>query len=232
MCCSAAATRTKLSGTSGKKAGLKIAAAAKPRVRATTLTGLRRKDIVQAAIKLFSRRGYEATRAVDIAQAAKIAKGTLYLYFRSKEAIYSAAIAHAVAELQALSAERTGTVTCFRDKISAAIAVRLHFWTEHESLYRLLLTLGREPRHRRQTNELLRSGKSDLLTLFTEEAKVEEPVSVEYEALAWAVLDMVRGATERRLDRLSATTVESDVNAITAFALRGAEGLPGWLPEA
>ena len=175
---------------------------------------------MRAAIKVFSRHGFDAARAEDIAHAAKIAKGTLYLYFRSKEALYSAAIAHAVHELQLQSTERIGAALGLREKLEAAIAVRLHFWTEHQALYRLLLTLGREPRHRKQTNELLRSGQQHIAGLFAEGAQRGEVARENYSALAWAILDMIRGATERRMDRLSEATVQADADAITTFALR------------
>ena len=199
----------------------------KPRARknpthADTLTALRRQEIVQAAIKIFSRRGYEAARAEDIAHAARIAKGTLYLYFRSKEALYSAAIAHAVTELQTLSTQRIEAASTFPQKLAAAISVRLHFWTEHEALYRLLLTLGREPKHRRQTSDLLRLGQQHLLELFTEAVAAGELAHEDYTALAWALLDIIRGNTERRMDKLSATSVEEDVAALTTYALRAA----------
>lgn len=193
-----------------------------PRPAANPLTALRRQEIVQAAIKIFSRRGFDAARAEDIAHAAKIAKGTLYLYFRSKEALYSAVIAHAVAELQRLSAQSIEAADTFPEKLAAAIAIRLRFWTEHEALYRLLITLGREPKHRRQTNDLLRSGQQHLLGLFTEGATAGEIVPSEYGQLAWAILDNIRGATERRMDRLSTTSIEEDAAALTAFAKRAA----------
>ena len=189
------------------------------RSRPSPLTEARRSEIIQAAIKVFSRHGFEAARAEDIAHAARIAKGTLYLYFRSKEALYSAAIAHAVAELQVLAAERIGAAAGFREKLATAISVRLHFWTEYQSLYRLLLTLGREPNHRRQTNTLLRAGKDHFLALFHEGVAEEQIRERDYEALAWAVLDMIRGATERRMDRCSTSTVQEDADAITVTAL-------------
>lgn len=45
----------------------------------------RRKDILEAAIRLFRDRGFDATPVQDIADAAGVAAGTMYLYFRSKE---------------------------------------------------------------------------------------------------------------------------------------------------
>ncbi len=48
----------------------------------------RRQAILAAALKEFSARGFAAARLDDIADAAGIAKGTIYLYFRDKEALF------------------------------------------------------------------------------------------------------------------------------------------------
>jgi len=44
-----------------------------------------RSDIIAAALRVFMRKGFGATSMNDIAKEAHIAKGTLYLYFESKE---------------------------------------------------------------------------------------------------------------------------------------------------
>ncbi len=43
--------------------------------------------ILRAAIKVFARKGYFNSKVADIAGKAKIADGTVYLYFKSKEEI-------------------------------------------------------------------------------------------------------------------------------------------------
>jgi AcrR family transcriptional regulator len=48
----------------------------------------RRRAILAAALQEFSARGFAATRLDDVAVAAGIAKGTIYLYFRDKEALF------------------------------------------------------------------------------------------------------------------------------------------------
>ena len=48
----------------------------------------RRQAILAAALKEFSARGFAAARLDDIADAADIAKGTIYLYFRDKETLF------------------------------------------------------------------------------------------------------------------------------------------------
>ncbi|MGB8778804.1 MAG: helix-turn-helix domain-containing protein, partial [Nitrososphaeraceae archaeon] len=42
------------------------------------------------AIIAFSKYGYDRTRMDDIADTAKLSKGTLYLYFKSKEELFYA----------------------------------------------------------------------------------------------------------------------------------------------
>src|SRR6266850_3531874 len=48
----------------------------------------RRQAIVAAALEEFCARGFAATRLDDVARRAKVAKGTIYLHFRDKEALF------------------------------------------------------------------------------------------------------------------------------------------------
>lgn len=45
----------------------------------------KRERILKAAIKVFARKGFYATRVSEIAKAAGVADGTIYLYFRNKD---------------------------------------------------------------------------------------------------------------------------------------------------
>ena len=49
-----------------------------------------RKAILEAAIGLFSEKGYERTSVDDLARAAGVGKGTIYGYFRTKDEIFLA----------------------------------------------------------------------------------------------------------------------------------------------
>lgn len=49
-------------------------------------------EIIAAALKLFSERGFAATRLEDVAEAAGVSKATIYLYFDSKEDLFKALI--------------------------------------------------------------------------------------------------------------------------------------------
>lgn len=53
----------------------------------------RRTQLIDTALALFAERGIEATRVSDIAEAAGVAQGLLYHYFRSKDELLAAIIA-------------------------------------------------------------------------------------------------------------------------------------------
>ena len=189
------------------------------KTRRRLLTDLRRAEILAAALKVFCKKGYTEARMEDVAAQAKIAKGTLYLYFSSKAEIYSAAIHHAMEQLSTLSEERLTGLTSFREKLETVIAVRLEFWSEQRSLYRMLLTVGRAPEHRRQTHAVLKRAADALLAVMEEGVRTGEIPAQSLEPLADAVIDIMRGANERRLDSISKSTVAEDARAITRFTL-------------
>ena len=64
----------------------------------------RRNEILDAAERLFGRKGYNKCTVNDILDAVGIAKGTFYYYFKSKEEVLDAII-HRVTEVVALRAE-------------------------------------------------------------------------------------------------------------------------------
>jgi len=50
----------------------------------------RKQQILDTALAVFAQKGYGDTRIGDIANATGIAKGTIYLYFESKDALFEA----------------------------------------------------------------------------------------------------------------------------------------------
>ena len=52
----------------------------------------RHRQLLQAALRVFSRDGFDGASVADIAEEAGIAKGSVYLYFDSKEALAAALV--------------------------------------------------------------------------------------------------------------------------------------------
>jgi len=74
------------------------------RLAANQLRRMRR--IVDAAVELAERGGFEAVRLRDVAERSDVALGTLYKYFRSKEDILLFALAEQLERLEQLMAAR------------------------------------------------------------------------------------------------------------------------------
>ena len=71
-----------------------------------------RAKIVAAAIEVFGSAGYDMTSMADVAARAEVAKGTLYLYFASKEQLFEEAYEQCRAErLQACGVDTEETLT-------------------------------------------------------------------------------------------------------------------------
>ena len=70
-------------------------------------------ELLAAALELFVEKGFAATRLEDVASRAGVAKGTLYLYYENKEALFKAVIQEGVipviVENEAIAAQHRGS---------------------------------------------------------------------------------------------------------------------------
>src|ERR1035437_644165 len=88
-------------------------------------------EILEAARKVFAKRGFDQTTVDGIAATAGIAKGTLYLYFHSKRAIYLEALKRDVLALHAETASRVAACNTIEEKIKAFISTRVRYFEEN-----------------------------------------------------------------------------------------------------
>ena len=69
-------------------------------VRSSTARAERRRQILDAAKHVFAEAGYHGASIHAIIERAEIARGTFYLYFESKEAVFGALLDESMAELR------------------------------------------------------------------------------------------------------------------------------------
>jgi len=67
----------------------------------STRGGDKRERILDAAVRVFARKGFYATRVSEVARAAGVADGTIYLYFKSKDELLVSLFEHRVERLLA-----------------------------------------------------------------------------------------------------------------------------------
>ncbi|ESQ92008.1 hypothetical protein ABAC460_03670 [Asticcacaulis sp. AC460] len=64
---------------------------------------VRQADILDAALAEFSEHGFEGARMEDVARKARVSKGTVYLYYPTKQALFEALIMRDIAPRVALA---------------------------------------------------------------------------------------------------------------------------------
>jgi len=84
----------------------------------------KRELILRAATRVFARNGYFNSKVADIARAADVADGTVYLYFKSKEEILHSIFDQNMAEAIASGRELIAKVSDPREKLRRI--ARLH----------------------------------------------------------------------------------------------------------
>jgi AcrR family transcriptional regulator len=99
----------------------------------------RRQAIIEAAARLFAELGYSACEMERVAAELGIAKGTLYLYFPSKEALFYCCVDNGMRQMQAAvgkAAEEAGDAI---DRIARGIRAYLQFFEDHPEHVELLI---------------------------------------------------------------------------------------------
>lgn len=80
----------------------------------------KRKSIIEAALRVFSRKGYSPAALDEVAKEASIAKGTLYLYFEDKEDLFYSTIMYVIDNLSNLLQEN------IRDDMDPIETLKMH----------------------------------------------------------------------------------------------------------
>lgn len=89
----------------------------RPLSGARPAAGDKREAILRAAIQVFARGGYFNSKVADIARAAGVADGTVYLYFKSKEEILRSIFERNTSEAIAEGREELSKIADPRDKL-------------------------------------------------------------------------------------------------------------------
>lgn len=101
----------------------------------------RREELLAHASRLILERGLADTRMVDIAEAAGVAKGLVYWYFESKDALLLALVLDVRERLRVAQTTAAAGVDDPLDRLYAGTVASVHFIDEHWNLYRLLQTV-------------------------------------------------------------------------------------------
>lgn len=164
----------------------------------------------------------------DVANEAGIAKGTLYLYFRSKEEIYLAALTQDLVKMAQKARDQMEQATSLRDQIRAFVRVRLEYCQQHEEFLRIYLAeygsmfVKARPLPR-EFHDLFRKNVRYLSKLIERAIRAGEIRPVPAGPTAAAVVDLTRGMTEKRLLGWAELQADNEVDFILDLLWAGIE---------
>jgi AcrR family transcriptional regulator len=163
----------------------------------------KRAAILEAARSVFSRKGYSETAVDDVAEEARVAKGTLYLYFRSKEELYLAALASDLRAMNAQGRAEMEQAGNLRDKLRAFLRVRLEYSKSREAFLRIYLaeygSVFVKTALSRELMQILKENMRYVAKVIEQAVRRGEIRQVPPGPAAAAFFDLSRGMLERRL---------------------------------
>lgn len=110
-------------------------------VRARKKRAARRGAVLEAALRVFSDKGYQKTRIADIIEEASIARGTFYLYFDSKNAIFHELLTSVLSRIGDVvrGVDLAEGAPPMHDQLRATVRLILTAFREDRALAKLIL---------------------------------------------------------------------------------------------
>jgi TetR/AcrR family fatty acid metabolism transcriptional regulator len=195
------------------------------RTKKDVLSEFRKSELLTAARAVFGKKGFHDASIEEIAEMAEVAKGTVYLYYKSKKDLYLEALRFGIESLvKELKARANNPGSCL-ETLRVLTHTKIVFFEENRDFFRIYYSeLGKLPAHP--------SGISLVRDLYTEQAQVFEGVlregikrrevrSLHIEKTAFAIADLTRGVATQRLLGMSKTRLEDDVEFIVNVIWKG-----------
>jgi TetR/AcrR family fatty acid metabolism transcriptional regulator len=116
---------------------------------------VKRRLILDAAVRVFARQGYETSRVGDIAKEAGVAYGLVYHYFGSKDAVLEAVFHEQWGRLLAAVALAEETGETAPEQLALVVKIVLRAWRDDPDLVRLLVReINRSPHIQDELDEI------------------------------------------------------------------------------
>jgi AcrR family transcriptional regulator len=115
----------------------------------------KRQRILEAAVRVFARQGYEASPVGDVAREAGVAYGLVYHYFGSKDAVLEAVFREQWGRLLAAVALAEETGETAPEQLALVVRIVLRAWRDDPDLVRLLVReITRSPHIQDELDEI------------------------------------------------------------------------------
>ena len=168
------------------------------------LTEFRMAELVAAARKVFSERGFHNATMEEIAKLAGVAKGTIYLYYPSKRAAYWAALEQGILAMLEATRRSMEAARTVEAKIRTFIECKISYCEQNRDFFKIYYSefghsLTHPARLRKQFRELYIQQAQILKAVLEEGMRNQEIRSVPADAAAFAICDLTRSVATQRV---------------------------------
>jgi len=198
------------------------------RTKEDVLAAYRREALLRAAVRVFGESGFDSATMERIAREADVAKGTTYLYYRSKQSIYDAALGSGLSELDAQTQAAMEAAPSIRDAITAFITKRAEYFAEHRDFFRMYVSAIARYITAAKSKPSEFQSLIDRQTRRLEDA-IERAVArreirrVDPADTALAIFDITRGLAARRIMSAGTRDLATDVQFLSDLVWSGLE---------
>ena len=198
----------------------------KSKTKRDVVTEFRHGEILEAARRVFARRGFTEASVEAIAQEAGLAKGTVYLYYASKRALYWAALRHGLLGLGEELARRVAAAESLREKIRAFVDTKVSYFEEHRDFVQIYYAefanaVAHPCAPLRDFRDFYLQQVGILKAEIREAVRKRAISRVSEEAAAFAIFDLTRGVIMRRMLGWSRSRPKEDIDFVVDLAWRG-----------
>lgn len=183
-------------------------------------------EILEAARAVFAGKGFYAATVDAIAAEAGLSKGTVYLYYSSKNDIYWAALKHGVRELHETLRKEMAAGGTVKEKVHRFIAVKIRYFDENRDFFKIYLSefgnaFCHPARLQKEFRDLYRTQAGILKAALDAGVKCREIRAIPSEAVAYAITDLTRNVITHRLLDWSKRKIQDDIRFVFDLVWKG-----------
>ena len=185
-------------------------------------------SIQDAAMRVIARKGMAAATMQEIAEEAKVAKGTIYLYFRDRDELVEKTFETAILQLRERVEQAMAAETGLESKIRAVMAAKLAYFRENREFFRLYMSLRlpegdahQQRRHKRTCEPQYRAGVARFAEILAAAMDRKEIRRFDPHRLALFIAEGSNAIVIERVMEENSPPEEDDVEFLTGVIMGG-----------
>jgi AcrR family transcriptional regulator len=192
--------------------------------KAAVVSDFRRRQILSAARQSFTRRGVTHTTMDAIARAAHVAKGTVYLYYRSKDEVLHQILTEDLAELQDDALRCLKDAGTLDERLPRYLHAVISFFDRRRDFIehcQFEMSPAVSKKAKQRLGQVFATMTEAWTRVLADEADRGAIATADAAATARSIVSLAHGISIQRLKGWQTNSLESAVSSATSLVLQG-----------